>query len=90
MDRRSIETLHVVKRNRWIDHEAEDSGADKIPEGDGDKEVTSRGIGGFCRKISEPIHPRTANENTKIAIKISQSRFIFLSPSSPEALTRVN
>src|SRR6185369_4486570 len=38
--------------------------------------TTSRGIGGACRKISVPTHPNIANENTNIAIKISQSFFI--------------
>src|SRR6185369_7915190 len=38
--------------------------------------TTSRGIGGACRKISVPTQPNIANENTNIAIKISQSFLI--------------
>src|SRR5215813_9321590 len=43
--------------------------------------TTSRGMGGFCRKISEPIQPRTANDNAKMTMKTIQMRFI-LDPSS--------
>jgi hypothetical protein len=40
--------------------------------------TTYEGIGGAWRKISVPIQPSTANDMTKIAIKIIQSLFISL------------
>jgi methyl-accepting chemotaxis protein len=37
--RRRVEALHVVERDRRVDHEAEDARADEVPEGDADEEA---------------------------------------------------
>ena len=39
VDRRRVEALHVVERDRRVDQEAEQARADQVPEGHGDEEV---------------------------------------------------
>ena len=39
MDWRRVQPLHVVQRDRWIDQEAKDTGADHIPECNADEKT---------------------------------------------------
>jgi hypothetical protein len=39
VERRRVESLHVVQGNRRVNHEAEQPGTDHVPEGDRHEEI---------------------------------------------------
>jgi hypothetical protein len=45
VDGRGVEALHVVEGDGRVDEEAEEAGADEVPEGDGDEEVDGPLVG---------------------------------------------
>jgi len=47
-----VQSLHVVQSDWRVDHEAEESSSDEIPECDGDKEVAWPSVGADPRVVS--------------------------------------
>src|SRR5262245_10699837 len=54
--RRRIETLHVIERDRWIDEEAEQSGAYQVPERNGEEEPNRPAVTPHPRRrVLQPV-----------------------------------
>src|SRR3546814_12896305 len=65
MDRGGVEPLKVEERNRGVDHEAEDPGAEHVPEGDRDEahQGPAQRAHPRCPVAQAPMLPRLVAEH---------------------------
>src|SRR3546814_7389220 len=79
MDRGGVEPLKVEERNRGVDHEAEDPGAEHVPEGDRDEahQGPAQRAHPRCPVAQAPMLPRSEEHTSELQSLMCNSYAVF-------------